>query len=194
MLKLWMPRTWKLNWKHAAIAGGVGLALLGSSEITIAQDLAPLHQKASTKDAKITEAEIRNVLDQMLKASRNRDAAGVMKFMADNATIDLTVQTPAGSNKLRLTRQQYAQYLQQGMAAIEQYQAQYSAIKIRVAANGQSAIATYTLQESSVLKNRPIAITAVSNEVVTFQRVQGQLQATALRAIAQVEIKQVDRR
>ena len=188
-----MLKVWKLNWS-ATLPVAVGLALLGSASLGSARAIAQAPPAASPKitaqNDKITEAEIRAILDQMLTASRNRDADGVMKFMADNATIDLTVQTAAGSNRVRLTRQQYADYLKQGMDAIDQYRAKYSGIKVRVAANGQSAIATYTLEETSVLKNRPIAIAAVSNEVVTFQRVQGQLQATALRAIAQVEIKQ----
>ena len=178
-----------LDWTKAALAGMVGLTLLGTATGTIAKDLGSLSQTARPVTIAITEAEVRATLDQIIAASRRQDSEAIVKFLAPNVTIDLTVRTAAGSRKMVLTRQQYADYLKQGLAAIDQYQSKYSVIKVRVAPDGKTATATYTVQESSRLKNQPISIASVSNETVTFQRIQGQLQATTLRAIARVEIK-----
>lgn len=168
---------------------GLGLVLLVSTDFTIAQTPPPPSPTARPRATVITEAEVRAVLDQIIAASRRQDSDAMLQFLAPNATIDLTVRTVAGSRKLTLTRQQYADYLKQGLAAIEQHQSKYSGIKVRIAPDGKTATATYTVQESSRLRNQAVAIASVSNETVTFQRIQGQLQATTLRAIARVEFK-----
>jgi len=179
-----------LSWTKTMLAGMAGLALLGSDQGTIAQPSPSPVQSAIPRAIAITEAEVRAILEQIIAASRKQDGEEMSKFLAPNATIDITVQTVAGSRKLSLTRQQYIAYLKQGRTMIEQHQANYSDIKIRVNPDGKTAVATYTVQESSRLKSQAIVIASVSNETVTFQRVQGQLQATALRAIARVEINQ----
>lgn len=143
------------------------------------------------KPAKLTEAEIRQILDAIQAAAEKRDTDGVMQYMAPDVKIDLTLETSiAAPEQLTLSASEYRQYLQQGFEIIATYSSQVSNLKIQVDPKGDSATATYRLVEETTLKDQPISLTSAGDTTVRFERVQGQILATQIRSTARIEFKQ----
>lgn len=143
------------------------------------------------KPAKLTEPEIRRILDAIQAAAEKRDTDGVMQYMAPNATIDLTLETSiAAPQQLTLSANEYRQYLQQGFEITTSYSSQVSNLKVEIDPKGDSATATYRLVEETKLKDQPITITSSGDATIRFERVQGQILATQIRSTSRIEFKQ----
>ncbi|MBW4472687.1 MAG: nuclear transport factor 2 family protein [Stenomitos rutilans HA7619-LM2] len=139
--------------------------------------------------SRIRESDIRKILNAMEAAANRKDVDGILKYMAPNITIKITVQLGAGAQQLSLSREQYRQYLQQGFATTERRSGNYTNLKIQVAPNGQTATATYTLREEATLKGQPGTFVSTSQETVKFARIKGQLLETAATSNAMIEVK-----
>lgn len=190
-----MKASWRLMVTLAAVFGMPALAEIpaitpeGNSEAIAHPRLIATDLKAST----ITEAQIRQILDAILIASNRRDIAGILKYMAPTAAIEMTLQTQGGgSQRLRLTRDDYRRYLEQGFELTQRYSGTISDVKVQIAANGKAATAVYTLTEETVLKGQPLLITAVSKEAIKFELVQGQILATLVRSASIIDVKRTE--
>jgi hypothetical protein len=104
----------------------------------------------------------------------------------------MTIRSFGGTETLRLNREQYLRYNQQGMRLVQDYNARMTNLKIQVAANRKSAIATYTLTEQTTVafNNQSIPMVASSNTQATFELVGGKVLVTAIAATTTVTPQQ----
>ncbi len=137
----------------------------------------------------IRESQIRQILHAMEVAVVHKDVDGILKYMASKITIKVTIQLGAGSQTLNLTRSQYRQYLQQGFEITERYSGKYTNLKIKIAPDGKTATASYTLVEEATLNGQPGTFISTAQETVKFERVQGQLLETSATSNAAIEVK-----
>lgn len=165
------------------VAGAIALSALPT--LTTAQPTRP----ATTQVTRITADQVRKILDAILLAAKNRDTNTVIKYLAPNAAVNLTVQSPAGTRNLTLNREQYRQYLQQGFELAQGYTTQLSNLKVQVDAAGKQAIATYTLLETVAMNEPAVSVTSTTDAAVRFQLVQGQILATQIKSVSRVEVK-----
>lgn len=161
------------------------LILLPFSPIYARENPSDITASATEKAQKITESQIRKILDEMKGATQNRNAAGVTKFMSANIAIELTVKAASGSQTIRLNRSEYSSYLQQGFAMRENYTGSYSNIKVKIQPDGKSAIATFNFTEQVGFQGQTIQST--SSETVKFELIQGQILATSIKAVTSIE-------
>jgi hypothetical protein len=174
------------HWKSAASAG-LAVALIVCHPVsagTIAQTQPVVSPKAT-----VTDRQVRKILDTMQAASNNRNIENITKFLAPNVLIQMAIQFNANSQNLRLNREQYRQYLQQGFALTESYSGKYSNLKIQVMPNRKSAIATYRLLEEMTLKGQSTALASTSNVSMKFEVIQNQILVTALKTTTRLELK-----
>lgn len=139
--------------------------------------------------SRIRESEIRKILDAMETAASQKDVDGILKYMAPDITIRITVQLGGRAQQISLSREQYRQYLQQGFETTEKRSGKYTNLKIQIAPNGQTATATYTLVEEATLAGQPGTLKSTSQETVKFARVQGQLLETAATSNSTIEAR-----
>ncbi|PSB25072.1 nuclear transport factor 2 family protein [Stenomitos frigidus] len=137
----------------------------------------------------ISERQIRDLFNAMATATDQRDVDGIMKYMAPKIAIKMTIRLGTHSQTLNLTREQYRQYLQQGFEVTQRYSSQYKNLKIKIAPNGQTATATCTLVEESTLKGQPGTLASISQETIKFERIKGQILATAVTSNSTIEVK-----
>lgn len=172
------------GWIAAIAAIGAGSLFL-VSPVSAANPQPNLTNVIAQKVQKITETQIRQILEQIRAAAKNRNASAIAKFMSPKVAIELTVQSASGSQTIRLSRDEYISYLQQGFAMRESYNTSYSNINIKIAPDGKSAIATFNVTEEVSLGEQTIQST--SSETVKFELMQGQILATSLKAVSRLE-------
>lgn len=139
------------------------------------------------RESQIRESQIRSLLDAMETAASQKDVDGIVKYMAPNITIKITVQLGGRAQKINLSREEYRQYLQQGFQSTQNRSGQYTNLNIQIAPNGQTATATYTLLEEATLAGQPGTLKSTSQETVKFERIKGQLLETAVTSNAAIE-------
>ncbi|NJP08677.1 MAG: nuclear transport factor 2 family protein [Leptolyngbyaceae cyanobacterium RU_5_1] len=184
-----------LSWVQVGFAGTVaGVIGLGALSNSVpAQEPVRLADSKATginsKATKIDVAQIRKILDEMQVAAKKQDTEALVKYLAPDVEIDMTIQSLVGTQTLRLNREQYRQYLEQGFGITQDYSGKYSNLNVQVAANGKTASATYTLVEEVVMKDSAIAITSSTNSLIQFELIQGQILATQLKSTSKVDLK-----
>ncbi len=166
----------------------LGLTLSATcSTVATAQQVPDFVKQASA--SAISERQIRDIFNAMAKATKQRDVNGIVKYMAPKIAIKMTLQLGSGSQQLSLTREEYRQYLEQGFALVQSYNSQYKNLKIQIASNGQMGTATYTLVEEATLKGQPGRLASTSQETVKFERIKGQILATAVTSTSTIVVK-----
>ena len=176
------------RWTSAILAGVLtGTAVCGIAALpTVAQPAGTIVAQRTTS---ITESQIRKILADMQTAATKQDVDGIMKYMAPTIAITMTIQTANGSETLTLTREQYRQYLQQGFEMIQGSRTKVSNLKVKVASNRKAATATYILTEETTLKDQPITVSAVTNQSVQFELVQGQILETSVKSTSKLNVQ-----
>jgi len=138
----------------------------------------------------LTEAKIRQLADTMQTAVDQRNASGVMKFIAPKVAIDITLQSAMGTQQLRPTRAEYERSLREGFALIDRYTGKIANLKIQIAPDRKSAIATYLLTEETTLKQQPLTLTSSSNVMTRLEVMQDQILITAIKSTTKIVVKQ----
>ena len=170
----------------ASLLLGLTLSATGSTVATAQQ--APDLIKQSRASA-MSERQIRDIFNAMAAATKQKDVNGIVKYMAPQIAIKMTLRLGKSSQQLNLTREEYRQYLEQGFAITQRYSSQYKNLKIQIASGGQAGTATYTLVEEATLKGQPGRLVSTSQETVKFERLKGQILATAVTSTSTIEVK-----
>jgi hypothetical protein len=175
-------------WTARIIAGvAAGIAALG---IVLAAPVTyPLTGAATQKATTISEGQIHTILEQMQAASNKRDTKTIMKFLAPNATVLMTIEGMGQSQTMSLTRSQYYQYLQQGFYITENYQGTYADLKIQVMPDRKAAIATYVLNEEVTIKSQPGTIVSSSDATMKFEVVKDKILVTQIKSKSRLGFK-----
>lgn len=166
----------------------LGLTLSATySTVATAQQAPDLIEQSRT--SAMSERQIRDIFNAMAKATKQKDVDGIVKYMAPTIAIKMTLRLGKGSQQLSLTREEYRQYLESGFALIQRYDSQYKNLKIQIASSGQTGTATYTLVEEATLKGQTGTLVSTSQETVKFERIKGQILATAVTSTSTIEMK-----
>jgi hypothetical protein len=146
---------------------------------------------AAPKVTQIDDRQIRTILTTMQTAAQKRDTNTILQYLAPNVVIDMTVQSAFGNQQQRLSRTEYRQYLEQGYAITRNYTSTIENLQVKVASNGKSAIATYTLLEeiTVTMQSQPLAFKSESDASIKFELVQGKVLATSVKSISRIEPK-----
>lgn len=166
----------------------LGLTLSATcSTIATAQQAPDLIKQSRT--SAMSERQIRDIFNAMATATKQKDVDGIVKYMAPKIAIKMTLRLGTGSQQLNLTREEYCQYLEQGFAITQGYSSQYRNLRIQIASDGQTGTATYTLVEEVTLKSQPVTVRSTSQETVKFERIKGQILATAVTSTSTIAVK-----
>ncbi|XHX81156.1 MAG: nuclear transport factor 2 family protein [Stenomitos frigidus ULC029] len=170
----------------ASLLLGLTLSATYSTVATAQQAPNPIKQ---SRTSAISERQIRAILNAMTAAAEQKDVDGIMKYMAPNITIKLTIRLGTGSQQRSLTREQYRQSLQRGFETAERRSGKYTNLKIQIAPNGQTATVAYTLVEEATLKRQLGTFVSTSQVTVKFERIKGQLLETAVMSDSTIALK-----
>jgi ketosteroid isomerase-like protein len=186
-----MKRFDHLRWLLASLLFGLATPSISAMVVTAhpIPDFIKQLRTPTVRENQLNERQIRAIFNAMATATKQKDVEAIVKYMAPEIAIEMTLRVGKGSQKLNLTREQYRQYLEQGFAITRSYSSQYKNLTIQIAPNGQQGIATYTLIEETTLKEQPVTLTSISQETVTFERIKGQILATAVTSDSTIEVK-----
>src|SRR4249920_3948773 len=71
---------------------------------------------------RITERQVRDVVDKATRAANARDVPAIMETLADDARIVLDFRGPGGKRqRLRMNREQYEAHVREGMRQMDKY-------------------------------------------------------------------------
>lgn len=179
---------------------GAMALLLGWAWMPISPNLATAKPKPVTTPvaaialnaSQISESNIRQILSQILAAAQSKNADGVVKFIAPEAQIRITMRTMGNTETVSLGRNQYHEYLKQGFQLSQDYNGTYTIQRVSIAPDGKTATVDYTQTEELKIENQPIVITSASQSTLTFKLIKGQILATLLVSDADITIKPVD--
>lgn len=176
-----------------ALSGLMALLLSPTVAVASAVTLSQPAATTQTQATRISEPAIRSILEATQSATEQKDVKAILKYVAADATIDLTIDAPfVGSQNFQLSRQQYQRFLQEGFAATKMYRGKLSNLNVKIAADGKSATATYTLIEETTLVDQPATIASTGTETITFKLINGEILATAIQATSKLDIQGLD--
>ncbi|MBD2018723.1 nuclear transport factor 2 family protein [Leptolyngbya sp. FACHB-36] len=165
------------------------LAIAGSGTAAPTPPTPTIAQRQTV--TRISAGQVQQILDAVQQATEKADIKTILSYLAPNATLEIRTQSSlTGPQTLKLSREEYRRYLEEGFQLIKASSSRMSDLKVQVAPNGRTAIATYQITEETTLKDQPITFSSVGTESVTFAIVQGRVLATQVRSNARVEIKQ----
>lgn len=168
-----------------AILAGLALSLCLVGPVSAKEPIPNFTAQATQQTQKITETQIRNILEQMRVATKNKNAETITNFMSPNVAIEITVQAASGSQTLRLKRQEYRQYLEQGFQMMQNYNGSYSNLKVQISPDGKTANATFNVNEEVSFQGQKIRST--SAETIRFELIQGKILATSVKAVSRIQ-------
>ena len=121
----------------------------------------------------ITEAKLRNLLEQMATAANNRDVDRLFSFYAPNYTGEVTISMDTGSETRVITREQSRERLELSYRTIQNYQFAYSQQDITISDDGKTAKVVGTSTEEFTLQGKDYRST--SAWTINFQVVNGKI-------------------
>ncbi|MBW4678659.1 MAG: nuclear transport factor 2 family protein [Microcoleus vaginatus WJT46-NPBG5] len=168
-----------------AMLAGLALSLCLVGPVSAKEAIPNFTAQATQQTQKITESQIRNILEQMKVATKNRNADTITKFMSPKIAIEVTLQAATGSQTLRLSREEYRGYLEQGFQRMQNYNGSYSNLKVQVSPDGKTATATFNANEEITFQGQKIR--SNSAETIRFELIQGKILATSLKAVSRIQ-------
>ena len=174
----------------------VAIALLSPAAIAaerqFSQTASPAPNPPSISQAQtaaaITEEQIRQALTQVQQSANQGSIDGMLRFLAPNAFIEMTVQLPNGTAQtLRFNRDEYAANLRQNFQQLKTYQTAFRNLKTRIAADGKSAIATFNTFEEGTIERQKIR--TASSQIVILELQFGKVKATSIRSSVRMVVE-----
>jgi hypothetical protein len=132
---------------------------------------------------KITEAKVRQILQDFINSSKSQDLEKYMKLVAKNCKLESSIKTEAGEfNSVTLNREQLQAVMQQGFSNVDTYKGSINNLKIKISPDGRSATANYNLLEEIITSNGYI-ISTTSSESTKFETIDGQILMTYRKTV-----------
>jgi hypothetical protein len=112
----------------------------------------------------ITREQVNAFLDEMEKASQNRDLETLMSHISTDAQFKVTIEGFGPTQTMNFNHDQYRDYMKQGFAAVEAYDYKRGKTIINIDPDGQSAFVGDESFESVTMGGRVIrSVTAASS-------------------------------
>ncbi len=126
----------------------------------------------------ITEDDVEAIMLEVEIATQNRDIDNVVKYMSPSVVINITVDAPQGTRKVRWSRQQYKKETKKSWAMISDYVYKRENDKISISDDGQSAVVESEVFESMSVQGQTLK--AETHEKVFLEIIDGELLVTQL--------------
>ena len=144
--------------------------------------------QSAAKARVITKNEIVAMLKRSDRASNNKDVDAICAQMAPNFVARMTIE---GQPPLTLNLAQYRAAAVQGFAATRNYKYTRTATRVNIAADGQSARITATVQEQMTMNGTPLR--GISKQTSTVRLQGGRILVTSIVAVARIVVNETSR-
>jgi hypothetical protein len=134
--------------------------------------------EAIAATARITEAQIHQILEAIDAAASRKDAEGIVRHFARDCIIRLDMPGPHGRQVLRVDREAYATTLKESFSTVTGYKYRRAETTIHIAPDGRSARVTGRIFEAITVQDR--IIEAVTEHAAIFELRSGEVFITSL--------------
>ena len=139
-------------------------------------------QAADPVGPRITERQVRDLVEKATRAANARDVPAIMHTLADDAKVVLDFRGPGGKRqRLRMNRDQYEAHAREGMRQLDKYSYKREKVDIAIALDGQ--IATVKSQIREVAEYHGSSVVAAIDETTTLALREGKLLVTAVHGV-----------
>jgi ketosteroid isomerase-like protein len=131
---------------------------------------------------RITERQVRELVEKTTRAANARDVPVIMQTLADDAKVVLDFRGPGGKRqRLRMNREQYEAHAREGLRQADKYSYRREKVDIAIAPDGQTATVRSTVRE--VAEYRGNTLVAAIDETTTLALREGKLLVTAVHGV-----------
>jgi ketosteroid isomerase-like protein len=149
-----------------------GFAIVAASAAFAADPPAP----------RITERQVRDLVEKATRAANARDVPAIVQTLADDAKVVFDFRGPGGKRqRLRMNRDQYEAHAREGMRQMDKYSYKRDKVDISIAPDGQTA--TVKSQVREVAEYRGNTVVAALDETTTLALRDGKLLVTAVHSV-----------
>jgi ketosteroid isomerase-like protein len=139
-------------------------------------------QAADPAGPRITERQVRDLVDKATRAANARDVPAIMHTLADDAKVVLDFRGPGGKRqRLRMNRDQYETHAREGMRQLDKYSYKREKVDIAIAPDGQTATVKSQIRE--VAEYHGSSVVAAIDETTTLALREGKLLVTAVHGV-----------
>lgn len=138
--------------------------------------------QAAVQATRITEPQVRALVERVTAAANRRDIATIMQPLAPDVVVRLDMRGPDGKRqRLKLNRAQYETYLRDGLAALDKYSVKRGTLDVSIAPDGQTATVNGSSRE--VAEYQGTTIVAAVDDSTTLALRNGQIVVTAVHGV-----------
>jgi len=139
-------------------------------------------QAADPAGPRITERQVRDLVEKATRAANSRDVPAIMYTLADDAKVVLDFRGPGGKRqRLRMNRDQYEAHAREGMRQLDKYSYKREKVDIAIAPDGQTATVKSQIRE--VAEYQGSTVVAAIDETATLALREGKLLVTAVHGV-----------
>ncbi|MEW6418469.1 MAG: hypothetical protein AB1480_10155 [Nitrospirota bacterium] len=138
-------------------------------------------KESSLQYTTITKNDIMAMIDDVEKATRAKDSDGVIKYMAPFVIINVSMETPAGMQRIQMSRDQYKELLQKVFSKASRHDYRHENDRITISDDGRSAIVETDIIEYIVMEGKETRTT--THEKTVIEIIDGKLLVTYLDAV-----------
>jgi ketosteroid isomerase-like protein len=150
----------------------VGLAIAAATAAPAADPPAP----------RITERQVRDLVEKATRAANARDVSAIMQTLAGDAKVVLDFRGPGGKRqRARMNRDQYEAHAREGMRQMDKYAYRREKVDIAIAPDGQTATVKSQIRE--VAEYRGSTVVAAIDETTTLALREGKLLITSVHGV-----------
>jgi len=143
---------------------------------------APVQAADPAAGPRITERQVRDLVEKATRAANARDVPAIMHTLADDAMVVLDFRGPGGKRqRLRMNRDQYEAHAREGMRQLDKYSYKREKVDIAIALDGQ--IATVKSQIREVAEYQGSTVVAAIDETATLALREDRLLVTAVHGV-----------
>jgi len=124
---------------------------------------------AGKQTGSITRQQVSAFLDEMEKAAKNKDIEAIMSHVSPNAQFKITIEGFGATQNLVLNRDQYRDYMTQGLNAIESYEYRRGDTVINIEPDGQTAFVADEEFETATMKGQTISTVATGTSTLKLE-------------------------
>ena len=131
---------------------------------------------------RITERQVRDLVEKATRAANARDVPAIMQTLALDAKVVLDFRGPGGKRqRMRMNRDQYEVHAREGLRQMDKYAYKREKVDIAIAPDGQSATVKSFIRE--VAEYRGSTVVAAIDETTTLGLREGRLLVTAVHGV-----------
>ncbi len=132
--------------------------------------------------ARITERQVRELVDRTTRAANARDVPAIMEVLAGDVRIVLDFRGPGGKRqRMRLNREQYEAQARESLAHVGKYSYRREKVEIAIAPDGRTAEVKSRVRE--VTEHRGNTVVVALDETATLGLRDGRLLVTGIHGV-----------